>query len=81
MYNIKILGTGCSKCLKLEENVRRAISEMSIEAEVFKVTDLNDIMAYGVLMPPGLVINEKVVSFGKLLNSKDVAKLITEFKI
>ncbi|MBX3044411.1 MAG: TM0996/MTH895 family glutaredoxin-like protein [Candidatus Kapabacteria bacterium] len=81
MYNIKILGTGCAKCLKLEENVRQAVGEMNIEAEVSKVTDLNDIMAYGVLMTPGLVINEKVVSFGKLLNSKDVTKLITEFKL
>lgn len=81
MYNIKILGTGCAKCLKLEENVRQAVSEMNIEAEVSKVTDLNDIMAYGVLMTPGVVINEKVVSFGKLLNSKDVRKLITEFKL
>jgi len=80
MYNIKILGTGCSKCLKLEENVRQTVSEMGVEATISKVTDLNDIMAYGVLMTPGLVINEKVVSFGRLLNSKDISKLITDFK-
>jgi small redox-active disulfide protein 2 len=79
MYNIKILGTGCSKCIKLEEAVRLTVKEMNVEANVTKVTDLNDIMAYGVLMTPGLVINEKVVSFGRLLNTKDIAKLISDF--
>jgi small redox-active disulfide protein 2 len=79
MYNIKILGTGCSKCIKLEDNVRQTVKEMNVEANVTKVTDLNDIMAYGVLMTPGLVINEKVVSFGRLLNTKDIAKLISDF--
>jgi small redox-active disulfide protein 2 len=73
---IKVLGSGCSKCKKLEENVRKAIAEKGIGAEVEKVTDLKAIMGYGVMMTPALVINEKVVSTGKLLNVQDILKLI-----
>ncbi len=73
---IKVLGSGCSKCKKLEENVRKAIAEKGIEAVVEKVTDLKDIMAYGVMMTPAVVIDEKVVSTGKLLSVTDVIKLI-----
>lgn len=80
MYNIKILGTGCSKCIKLEDTVHQAVKDMAIDAEITKITDMSAIMSYGVLMTPGLVINEKVVSFGKLLNVKDVTKLINDFK-
>lgn len=75
---IKILGTGCPKCKKLEETARQAISELGIEAEVEKVTDLNAIMDYGVMMTPALVINEKVVSSGKLLSVSDVKAMINK---
>jgi len=78
MLNIKVLGTGCSKCLKLENNVKDTIALLGIDAEVEKVTDLNKIMSYGVLMTPGLVINEKVVSFGRVLSVKDIAELINK---
>lgn len=78
MLDIKVLGTGCSKCVKLEENVRKTIVELGIEANIEKITDLNKIMSYGVLMTPGLVINEKVVSFGRVLNSNDIANLINK---
>ena len=73
---IKILGTGCPKCKKLEENARAAASELGIEASFEKVTDLDKIMDYGVMMTPGLVIDEKVVSAGKLLSSSDVKALM-----
>lgn len=73
---IKVLGSGCSKCKKLEENVRKAVAEKGIEAAIEKVTDLKDIMGYGVMTTPALVIDDKVVSSGKLLSASDIIKLI-----
>ncbi len=75
---IKILGTGCAKCKKLEDNVLTALAELSIEAVVEKVTDLNAIMDYGVMMTPALVIDEKVVSSGKLLSVADVKAMMNK---
>jgi small redox-active disulfide protein 2 len=75
---IKVLGSGCSKCKKLEENVRKAIAEKGIAAEVEKVTDLKAIMSYGVMMTPALVVDEKVVSSGKLLKGSEIIKLLSE---
>ncbi len=76
--NIKILGTGCSKCSTLENKVREVIKQNSIEAEVEKVTQINDIMKYGIMMTPGLVINEKVVSFGKIPQENQILQWIKE---
>jgi len=73
---IKILGTGCLKCKKLEENARQAISSLSGDMTVEKVTDLNQIMNYGVMLTPALVIDEEVKSVGKVLSSDDIKKLI-----
>ena len=73
---IKILGTGCPKCIKLEENARKAISEAGIDATIEKVTDLDKIMDYGVMMTPALVIDEKVLASGKLLSVSDIVALI-----
>lgn len=73
---IKVLGTGCPSCMKLEANVRTAISEAGIEASVEKVEDLQKIMEYGVMSTPALVINEKVVAKGKVLSVKDIKKLL-----
>lgn len=66
MLNIKILGTGCAKCEALEKKVKNVLTQNNITAHVEKVTDLKKIMNYGVLMTPGLVINEKVMSFGSI---------------
>ena len=63
---IEVLGMGCAKCNKLEQEVREALKELDVEAEVKKVSDLDKISSYGVLMTPGLVINGKVYSSGKL---------------
>lgn len=63
---IKILGTGCANCKKLEELARRAVEELGIEAEVVKVTDFSDIVAYGIMSTPGLVVDEKVVLAGRV---------------
>lgn len=74
--NIKILGTGCPKCRTLERNAREAVAELKISANVDKVTDINKIVEYGVMMTPGLVMNDKVVSAGKVLNKDEIKKLI-----
>jgi small redox-active disulfide protein 2 len=73
---IKILGTGCPKCKKLEKNAREALELSGKNAEVEKVTDMNDIMNYGVMMTPALVIDEKVVSVGKLLSVEQIKKIL-----
>jgi small redox-active disulfide protein 2 len=77
---IKILGTGCSKCTKLEENVRAAVKELGIDASVEKVEDLIQIMKYGVMSTPGLVINDSVKSVGKVLTTDDIKKLLGSIK-
>ena len=73
---IKVLGSGCSKCKKLEENARKAVAGSNSTASVEKVTDLKAIMSYGVMMTPALVIDEKVVSAGKILTVQDIIKLL-----
>lgn len=75
---IKILGTGCKKCKSLEENTREAIDEMGIEAEIIKVEDFKEIMKFGVMTTPALVVDEKVLSFGKVLKTKEIKKLLGE---
>ena len=66
MLTIKILGPGCANCRKLEQVARQAAESLGIESQVVKVTAMKDIMAYDVLQTPGLVINEKVVSSGRI---------------
>jgi len=73
---IQILGTGCPKCKTLEENVRKAVAEMTGPYEVEKVTDLNEIMEYGVMMTPGLAIDKQVKSVGKVLSPGQIRELI-----
>lgn len=63
---VKILGVGCPKCRKLEEKVREIIDKNSINATLEKVTDINDMMKYNIMMTPGLVINEKLKSYGNI---------------
>lgn len=75
--NIKILGSGCVKCKKLYANVEVALNESHIKATLEKVEDINQIIDYGVMMTPGLVIDEKVVSVGKVISPKDIIKLIS----
>ncbi|HPI39069.1 MAG TPA: thioredoxin family protein [Ignavibacteriaceae bacterium] len=64
MVSVKILGTGCKKCQTLEQKVKEVVTLNNIDATVEKVTDINDMMNYGIMMTPGLVVNEKVVSTG-----------------
>lgn len=74
---IKILGTGCNKCDKLEKNLKIALEELDIDVTVEKVEELIEIVRYGVMTTPALVIDDKVVSVGKPLSTKDIKKLLT----
>jgi len=73
---IKILGTGCPKCKKLEANAKEALMAAGVTATVEKVTDLNDIMSYNVVMTPGLVVDEEVKASGKVLSVEQIRKII-----
>jgi small redox-active disulfide protein 2 len=73
---IKVLGTGCPSCKRLEKNVNEALDELSIKAEVEKVTEVKDIMAYGVMSTPALVVDEKVVLYGHVPNVSQLVDII-----
>jgi small redox-active disulfide protein 2 len=73
---IKILGSGCRKCVALGENARAAAAAAGKEAEMVKVTDFVDIAAYGVMSTPGLVIDEKLVSAGKVLTAAEIGDIL-----
>ena len=73
---IKILGTGCANCIALKKVVDEAVSQLGGDTKVIKEEDINEIMKYKVMSMPGLVINEKVVSAGKLLTLDEVKELI-----
>jgi small redox-active disulfide protein 2 len=77
---IEVLGVGCAKCTKLEENVKQAVKETGVNAEVAHIKDLNEIMNRGVLMTPALVIDGKVVSAGKVLDVGKIKELIQKHK-
>ncbi len=72
MLTIKVLGSGCANCKKLEDLIRQVIDQMAVEAEVIKVTEYPNIMAYNIMSTPGLVINEKVVSFGRIPSPAEI---------
>lgn len=74
MLNIKVLGPGCANCRKVEEIVREAVASLGVEAEIAKVSDMEQILAYDVLKTPGLVINEKLVCAGRIPAPASVAE-------
>jgi small redox-active disulfide protein 2 len=74
---IKILGGGCANCKRLEKVTQQALGEMGVEADVSKVTDFSEIMTYNILTTPGLVIDGKVVSSGRVPSKAEVTTLIT----
>jgi len=76
MKKVQILGTGCAKCNKLADNAKAAAQSLGQEIELEKVSDLNEITKFGVLSTPGLAIDGKVVSQGKLLKPEQIAKLL-----
>ncbi len=73
---IKILGAGCMNCKKLEANVRKAVEELGIEASIEKVTDFKDIVSYGVMRTPALVVDEQVKLVGKVPTPEEIKKYL-----
>lgn len=72
MLNVKILGSGCANCKRLEQVARHVAGELKLEATFTKVTDYEAIMAYNVLATPGLVINEKLVAAGRIPSTQEI---------
>ncbi len=77
---IKVLGPGCKKCVELENNVKEALSKMGKETKVEHVTDFARISSYGVMSTPALVVNDNVVSVGKVLKSNDVITILEKIE-
>jgi len=76
MKKIQILGTGCPKCKKLAECAEQAAKELGIEYELEKITQINDIMKFGVMVTPALVIDGEVKSAGKVLSLDEMKKVL-----
>ncbi len=79
MLTIKILGSGCANCKRLEQEVRDALTDSTLDYEVVKVTDYANIGAYGILSTPGLVMNETVVSAGRIPKRQQIVDWAKQF--
>jgi small redox-active disulfide protein 2 len=77
MLTIKILGSGCANCKKLEATTRKVVESLGLEAEIVKVTDYAEIMKYPILSTPGLVVNEQVVSAGRIPAEQEIVDWLT----
>ena len=73
---VKVLGAGCKSCHEQYENAKAAVKALGLDLEVEYITDMEKIMGYGVISMPAIVVNEKVVSVGKVLKTADVEKLL-----
>ena len=76
MLSIKVLGSGCANCHRVEELARQAVAQLAIEAKVELVTDVKEMMRYGVMATPGIVINDKVVSTGHVPALSQIVTMI-----
>jgi small redox-active disulfide protein 2 len=81
MVAVKVLGSGCSKCVQLEKLVRKVVETQGVEARVEKVTEIQEIMKYNILSTPGLVINGKLVSAGKIPAETDIALWLDQARV
>lgn len=77
---IKVLGTGCPKCKTLEKNTRDAVAGLGLDAAISKVEDIVDIMSYGIMSTPALVIDEKVVVKGRVPSTEEIKELLSKNK-
>ena len=78
--SVKVLGSGCDKCNRLEAAAKEALDELGIDTEIIHVTDFTQIAAYGVMSTPALVVDEKVVSYGKVLKRQEVIALLQKVR-
>ncbi|MDD4665939.1 MAG: thioredoxin family protein [Clostridia bacterium] len=76
---VKVLGSGCAKCNQLEVATKEALQQLGMETTIDHVTDFSEIAAYGVMTTPALVIDGKVVSYGKVLKTEEVVKILQKF--
>jgi small redox-active disulfide protein 2 len=77
---IKILGTGCPNCQKLEANTKQALEELKLEAKIKKITAIEEIMQYNVMSMPAIIADEKVLSYGIVPSVEEIKKLLSENK-
>jgi small redox-active disulfide protein 2 len=77
MLTIKVLGSGCANCKTLEAVTRQVIDQLGVQADVIKVTEYPDIIAYSIMSTPGLVVNEKVVSTGRIPTPAEITTWLT----
>jgi small redox-active disulfide protein 2 len=77
MITIKVLGSGCANCKRVEQIVHKVVEEMTLQAEIIKVTEYPEIMKYNIMSTPGLVINEKVVSTGRIPSPAEITTFVT----
>lgn len=80
MLQIKVLGSGCQNCKRLEAETRAALDETGIVYELLKVTEYDDIMSYGILSTPGLVINEQVLAAGRIPRRQQIVDWARQFE-
>lgn len=76
IYCIKVLGAGCKSCHEQYENAKKAVENLGLDVEVEYITDMEKVMSYGVMSMPALLVNDKIVSVGKVLKPKEVEKLL-----
>ena len=75
---LQILGTGCPKCKQLADNVKSAIEKTGVDAEIEKITEISDIIGFGVMMTPALAIDGEVKFMGKVLSAEEIGKILKE---
>jgi small redox-active disulfide protein 2 len=78
MTTIQVLGTGCKKCASLKDNVETALRELGVEADVQKVEDINEIVAFGVMSTPALAVNGEVKIVGKVATPEEIKSLLSQ---
>ena len=76
MKKIQVLGTGCQKCDQLEANARKAVDQAGVDCEVEKISDLKEIMKFGVMITPALLVDGEIKVTGKVLSVEDIVKLL-----
>ncbi|MGQ9928306.1 MAG: thioredoxin family protein [Chloroflexaceae bacterium] len=77
MVNVKVLGSGCANCKRLEERVRKVVADRGLEAEVEKITDYGQMMRWNLMQTPGLVVNDVLVSAGRIPDEAEIARWLT----